>query len=172
MQLYFYELNILYLTGFSVRSSISELEAVHIFRLKGPNPYDDGHTDIMVDIYMIQLYFYEEKKHSTFHNIFCSRLFLSYKPNFFFVRHTDIMYGIYSWIFMNQTFYIFQNFLSAGRTNTFLSDKVILSSGWRRLNTCDYIKWELLDILKKCVINSQSKIQKEYKIIIKKKSLI
>ena len=98
MQLYFYELNILYLTGFSVRSSISELEAVHISRLKGPTPHDDGHTDIMVDIYMIQLYFYEEKKHSTFHNIFCSRLFLSYKlrsQTTFYVGHTDIMDGIY-----------------------------------------------------------------------------
>ena len=34
IQLYFYEINILYFTKFSVRSSISELEAVHIFKLR------------------------------------------------------------------------------------------------------------------------------------------
>ena len=50
-QLYFYQVNILYLTRISVRSSSFELAAVRIFKLKSQKVYLDGQTDIKVGIY-------------------------------------------------------------------------------------------------------------------------
>ena len=43
--------NILDFTRFSVLTYISELEALHIFKLRGQKDYHDGHIDIMVSIY-------------------------------------------------------------------------------------------------------------------------
>ena len=59
IQLYFYEINFLYFARFSVRSSLSELEAVHIFKLTGQNACHDGHMYIPADMYTVQLYRYE-----------------------------------------------------------------------------------------------------------------
>ena len=73
IKLYFYEINIIYIyfTRYSVRSSISELEAVHIFKLRGQEANHDWSTDIMVDIYSCIFM----SKHSIFLNIFCRSSF-------------------------------------------------------------------------------------------------
>ena len=49
MQLYFYEQNIIYLTKLSVQRSISELQAVWSFNLRGQKAYHDGQMAIMVN---------------------------------------------------------------------------------------------------------------------------
>ena len=50
-KLYFYKINILFFTILAVQSSVSELRAVRIFKLRGQKANHDGHTDIIIDIY-------------------------------------------------------------------------------------------------------------------------
>ena len=63
----------------SVQSSISKLElGVRIFKLRGQKTYNDGYTDIMINIY--SCIFINQTFYILQNLLYCS-LFLSYKPN-------------------------------------------------------------------------------------------
>ena len=87
-------------TKFSVRSSISELEAVRIFNLRGKKGYHDGHMDIVLnEPNIIQLKKISER--SSLFEVVAVRIFNLRGQKGYHDGHMDILVDIYSCILIN-----------------------------------------------------------------------